>query len=73
MCYAGYVPGKEGCKFFEWAVFDEDGDPPWAEEAKEELQKGSDAGEAHPEGKEDDYREGSAVEKDEVLDTVDEG
>lgn len=34
MCYAGYVPGKEGCKFFEWAEFDEDGDPPWAEEAK---------------------------------------
>ncbi|KFX88196.1 hypothetical protein O988_09124, partial [Pseudogymnoascus sp. VKM F-3808] len=73
MCYAGYVPGKEGCKFFEWAVFDEDGDPPWAEEAKEEAEKGSDAGEAVPEGKEDDYREGSAVRKDEVLGTVDEG
>jgi hypothetical protein len=29
MCYAGNVPGKEGCSFFEWAEFDEDGEPVW--------------------------------------------
>lgn len=29
MCYAGNVPGKEGCSFFEWATFDEDGEPVW--------------------------------------------
>ncbi|KAH9221437.1 hypothetical protein DL95DRAFT_432803 [Leptodontidium sp. 2 PMI_412] len=29
MCFAGNVPGKEGCSFFEWAVFDEDGKPVW--------------------------------------------
>lgn len=29
MCYAGNVPSKEGCTFFEWAVFDEDGEPVW--------------------------------------------
>lgn len=29
MCYAGNVPGKEGCDFFEWAEFDEDGEPIW--------------------------------------------
>ncbi|KAH7385026.1 hypothetical protein BKA64DRAFT_681997 [Cadophora sp. MPI-SDFR-AT-0126] len=31
MCYAGNVPveGKEGCTFFEWAVFDERGRPVW--------------------------------------------
>ncbi|KAI9677319.1 MAG: hypothetical protein M1829_002662 [Trizodia sp. TS-e1964] len=31
-CHAGNVPGKEGCSFFEWAVFDEDGRPVWAAE-----------------------------------------
>lgn len=30
MCHANYVPGKEGCKFFEWAEFNDDGEPPWA-------------------------------------------
>jgi hypothetical protein len=31
MCHAGNVPEKEkeGCGFFEWAVFDEDGNPIW--------------------------------------------
>jgi 2OG-Fe(II) oxygenase superfamily/GRF zinc finger len=29
MCYAGNVPGKEGCTFFQWAEFDEDGEPIW--------------------------------------------
>ncbi|KAL2023013.1 hypothetical protein VTK56DRAFT_3923 [Thermocarpiscus australiensis] len=27
MCHAGNVPGKEGCEFFRWAEFDEDGNP----------------------------------------------
>jgi hypothetical protein len=26
-----YTPGEKGCAFFEWAEFDEDGRPPWAE------------------------------------------
>jgi len=29
MCHAGNVPGKDGCTFFEWADFDEDGNPIW--------------------------------------------
>lgn len=29
MCYAGFTPGKEGCSFFQWAEFDEDGNPTW--------------------------------------------
>jgi hypothetical protein len=35
MCYAGNVPGKEGCSFFEWAVFDEDGEPVWKRDKKD--------------------------------------
>ncbi|KAK0715751.1 hypothetical protein B0H67DRAFT_489102 [Lasiosphaeris hirsuta] len=27
MCHAGNVPGKEGCAFFQWAEFDDDGSP----------------------------------------------
>jgi len=30
MCHAGYTPGQDGCTFFQWAEFDEDGEPPWA-------------------------------------------
>jgi hypothetical protein len=43
MCHTNYVPGKEGCGFFQWAEFDEEGEPPWAEEARalrEELKEG---------------------------------
>ncbi|KAI4729420.1 hypothetical protein E4T49_02908 [Aureobasidium sp. EXF-10728] len=29
MCHAGYTPGQKGCTFFQWAEFDEDGEPPW--------------------------------------------
>lgn len=29
MCHAGNVPGKEACEFFEWARFDDDGEPIW--------------------------------------------
>ena len=24
------MPGREGCSFFQWAEFDDDGEPPWA-------------------------------------------
>ncbi|KAI4909716.1 hypothetical protein J4E85_011538 [Alternaria conjuncta] len=34
MCHAGYVPGRESCGFFQWAEFDEDGEPPWAEKVQ---------------------------------------
>ena len=34
MCHAGYVPGRESCGFFQWAEFDEDGEPPWASKVK---------------------------------------
>ncbi|KAI8685746.1 Fe2OG dioxygenase domain-containing protein [Fusarium keratoplasticum] len=27
MCYAGNVPGKDNCGFFQWAEFDDDGNP----------------------------------------------
>lgn len=33
MCHAGYAPGKEGCSFFQWAEFDDDGDPVWGKKA----------------------------------------
>ncbi|KAI9727243.1 MAG: hypothetical protein M1828_006862 [Chrysothrix sp. TS-e1954] len=29
MCHAGGTPGQQGCGFFQWAEFDEDGEPPW--------------------------------------------
>ena len=29
MCYAGFAPGKKGCSFFQWAEFDDDGEPIW--------------------------------------------
>jgi alkylated DNA repair dioxygenase AlkB len=30
MCHVGYTPeGGSGCGFFQWAEFDDDGDPPW--------------------------------------------
>lgn len=32
MCYAGYEPGKQGCSFFQWAEFDDEGDPVWKRE-----------------------------------------
>ncbi|KAL2358395.1 hypothetical protein BJ546DRAFT_1023079 [Cryomyces antarcticus] len=30
MCHANYTPGQPGCSFFQWADFDDDGEPPWA-------------------------------------------
>jgi hypothetical protein len=37
MCHAGNVPGKEGCSFFQWAEFDDDGKPIWE---KQEVARG---------------------------------
>ena len=37
MCYAGYDPGKQGCSFFQWAEFDEDGDPVWERKHIEDV------------------------------------
>jgi hypothetical protein len=34
MCYAGNAPGKEGCTYFEWAEFDDDGNPIWKGDQK---------------------------------------
>lgn len=31
MCYAGFAPGKKSCYFFQWATFDDDGEPIWEE------------------------------------------
>ncbi|KAF2687732.1 hypothetical protein K458DRAFT_294249 [Lentithecium fluviatile CBS 122367] len=30
MCHTNYVPEQEGCSFFQWAEFDDNGEPPWA-------------------------------------------
>ena len=35
-CYAGYSPGKKSCSFFQWAVFDEDGEPVWDKKISED-------------------------------------
>ncbi|ODM16348.1 hypothetical protein SI65_08348 [Aspergillus cristatus] len=36
MCYAGFAPGGKGCSFFQWAEFDDDGEPLWANKPTEE-------------------------------------
>jgi hypothetical protein len=38
MCYAGFAPGKEGCSFFQWAEFDDDGDPVWDRQLAEDAE-----------------------------------
>ncbi|KAH8698756.1 putative CUE domain protein [Talaromyces proteolyticus] len=40
MCYAGYSPGKKGCSFFQWARFDDDGEPLWEEMGIRPVAKG---------------------------------
>ncbi|GAD98767.1 conserved hypothetical protein [Paecilomyces variotii No. 5] len=39
MCYAGFSPGKAGCGFFQWAEFDDDGEPIWRGGPKSDVQK----------------------------------
>ncbi|KAJ8059281.1 hypothetical protein OCU04_012246 [Sclerotinia nivalis] len=38
MCHAGNVPGKEGCTYFEWAEFDDDGNPVWNDKVRIEAE-----------------------------------
>ncbi|KAH8879699.1 GRF zinc finger domain-containing protein [Thozetella sp. PMI_491] len=35
MCHEGNIPGKENCSFFQWAEFDDDGNPPWPVDEKD--------------------------------------
>lgn len=44
MCHVNYTPGKEGCGWFEWAVFDADGRPSWAEGFKGDGVESEDEG-----------------------------
>ena len=37
MCDAGVTPGRNGCSFFEWAQFDEDGEPIWGKRQPEKV------------------------------------
>ncbi|KAH8196520.1 hypothetical protein TruAng_009316 [Truncatella angustata] len=37
MCHGGYIPGKENCSFFQWADFDDNGNPSWD---KDKYKKG---------------------------------
>ncbi|KAF2240685.1 hypothetical protein BU26DRAFT_525907 [Trematosphaeria pertusa] len=43
MCHTNYVPGQDGCSFFQWAEFNDDGEPPWvtAREKHTQLRGGS--------------------------------
>ncbi|GES62334.1 CUE domain protein [Aspergillus terreus] len=36
MCYAGFAPGKKSCGFFQWAEFDDDGEPLWEKKQTED-------------------------------------
>lgn len=37
MCYASYVPDKQGCSFFQWAEFDDDGNPILSKPSKQSM------------------------------------
>jgi hypothetical protein len=39
MCHVSYVPGQDGCSFFQWAEFDDDGEPPWAARAEADRER----------------------------------
>ncbi|KAF2760031.1 GRF zinc finger domain-containing protein [Pseudovirgaria hyperparasitica] len=39
MCHAHFAPDKEGCSFFQWAEFDDDGEPPWSAAYKQRAAK----------------------------------
>ncbi|EEH08546.1 GRF zinc finger domain-containing protein [Histoplasma capsulatum G186AR] len=34
MCYSGYAVGKASCSFFQWAEFDDEGEPIWLDKEK---------------------------------------
>lgn len=39
MCHTNYIPGQDGCGFFQWAEFDDDGEPPWAAKVRADEAK----------------------------------
>ncbi|KAK3688509.1 hypothetical protein B0T22DRAFT_459615 [Podospora appendiculata] len=39
MCHAGNVPGKDGCAFFQWAEFDDDGNPTTSRSGQQQKQQ----------------------------------
>ncbi|KLJ13573.1 hypothetical protein EMPG_11492 [Blastomyces silverae] len=39
MCYAGYAVGKTSCSFFQWAEFDDEGEPIWSNGVGKECGK----------------------------------
>lgn len=39
MCYAGFSPGRAGCGFFQWAEFDDDGEPIWKGRQKDKVEE----------------------------------
>ncbi|KAJ9214152.1 hypothetical protein DTO166G4_4209 [Paecilomyces variotii] len=39
MCYAGFSPGRAGCGFFQWAEFDDDGEPIWRGRQKDKVEE----------------------------------
>ncbi|KAJ5704122.1 hypothetical protein N7493_011260 [Penicillium malachiteum] len=43
MCYAGFAPGKQGCSFFQWAEFDDDGNPVWDQKQEQKHVESVDA------------------------------
>ncbi|RYO86022.1 hypothetical protein DL764_009067 [Monosporascus ibericus] len=48
MCHGGNVPGKENCTFFEWADFDDDGNPSWDKERYRKSISGPISGDQQP-------------------------
>ncbi|KAK7750469.1 hypothetical protein SLS62_007548 [Diatrype stigma] len=41
MCHGGNVPGKQNCDFFQWADFDDDGNPNWDKDRYKKSQPGA--------------------------------
>lgn len=54
MCHANYTPGKEGCGFFVWAEFDDDGNPPWWKDVGKKDQTQSEASKMEDQEQKDD-------------------
>ncbi|KAF2477782.1 GRF zinc finger domain-containing protein [Lindgomyces ingoldianus] len=40
MCHTNYIPEQDGCSFFQWAVFDDDGEPSWATNLRTNAKNG---------------------------------
>lgn len=48
MCHGGNVPGKQNCTFFEWAEFDDDGNPSWDKDRYRKSVPGPTTGNSPP-------------------------